>query len=103
MTMKLELTPEVRAGLLSQVQQNGLSLEAFAEKVLRKTRASKAYENENADSYAQAIAPPGYIREASQPFAGRLSLTPSAWAVLGKRSRVRSWSACRRGCNWRIR
>lgn len=35
MTMKIELTPEVQAGLLSQAQQNGLSLEAFAELVLR--------------------------------------------------------------------
>jgi hypothetical protein len=35
MTVKLELTPEVQAGLLAQAQQNGLSLEAYAEKVLR--------------------------------------------------------------------
>jgi hypothetical protein len=35
MTMKLELTPEVQAGLLSQAQENGMSLEAFAELVLR--------------------------------------------------------------------
>ena len=35
MTMKLELAPEVQAGLLSQAQENGLSLEAFAEQVLR--------------------------------------------------------------------
>jgi hypothetical protein len=40
MTMKLELTPEVQARLLSQAQENGLSLEAFAEQVLReKSRA----------------------------------------------------------------
>jgi hypothetical protein len=32
MTVKLELTPEVQAGLLAQAQQNGLSLEAYAEK-----------------------------------------------------------------------
>jgi hypothetical protein len=35
MTMKLELTPEVQAGLLAQAQESGLSLEAYAEKVLR--------------------------------------------------------------------
>jgi hypothetical protein len=35
MTMKLELTPEVQAGLLAQAQQSGLSLEAYAELVLR--------------------------------------------------------------------
>ena len=34
MTMKIELTPEVQAGLLSQAQECGLSLEAFAERVL---------------------------------------------------------------------
>ena len=33
--MKLELTPEVQAGLLAQAQESGLSLEAFAEQVLR--------------------------------------------------------------------
>lgn len=35
MTMKLELTPDVQAGLLAQAQQNGLTLEADAVKVLR--------------------------------------------------------------------
>ena len=35
MTMKLELTPDVQAGLLAQAQQNGLTLEAYAVKVLR--------------------------------------------------------------------
>jgi hypothetical protein len=35
MTMKLELTPEVQAGLLAQAQQSGMTLEAFAERVLR--------------------------------------------------------------------
>lgn len=34
MTMKLELTPEVQAGLLAQAQESGLSLEEFAERVL---------------------------------------------------------------------
>jgi hypothetical protein len=42
MTMKLELTPDVQARLLVQAQQSGLSLEAFAEKVLReKSRAEE--------------------------------------------------------------
>ena len=35
MTMTLELTPEVQAGLLAQAQASGMSLEEFAEKVLR--------------------------------------------------------------------
>jgi hypothetical protein len=35
MTVKLELTPDVQAGLLAQAQANGLSLEAYAELVLR--------------------------------------------------------------------
>jgi hypothetical protein len=34
--MKLELTPEVQAGLLAQAQESGLSLEEFAERVLRR-------------------------------------------------------------------
>jgi hypothetical protein len=34
MTVKLELTPDVQAGLLAQAQANGLSLEAYAELVL---------------------------------------------------------------------
>ena len=36
MTMKLELSPDVQAGLLVQAQESGLSLEAFAEQVLRR-------------------------------------------------------------------
>jgi len=32
--MKLELTPEMQAGLLAQAQESGLSLKAFAELVL---------------------------------------------------------------------
>jgi hypothetical protein len=35
MTMKLELTPEMQAALLAQAQDSGMSLEAFAELVLR--------------------------------------------------------------------
>jgi hypothetical protein len=35
MTVKLELTPEVQAGLLAQAQNSGLSLEAYVERVLR--------------------------------------------------------------------
>ena len=35
MTMKLELTPDLQAGLMAQAQQNGLSLEAYAEQILR--------------------------------------------------------------------
>lgn len=35
MTMKVELTPDVQAGLLAQAQNSGLSLEAYVERVLR--------------------------------------------------------------------
>jgi len=35
MTMKLELTPDVQAGLLAAAQESGMTLEAFAEHVLR--------------------------------------------------------------------
>jgi hypothetical protein len=41
MTVKLELTPDLQAILLAQAQQNGLSLEAYAEQVLRE-RAHEA-------------------------------------------------------------
>lgn len=36
MTVKLELSPDVEAGLLSQAQTEGLSLEAYLEQLLRK-------------------------------------------------------------------
>jgi hypothetical protein len=42
MTMKLELTPEVQASLSAQARERGLSLEAYAEQVLRE-RASEAH------------------------------------------------------------
>jgi hypothetical protein len=35
MTVKLELKPDVQAGLLAQAQASWLSLEAYAEQVLR--------------------------------------------------------------------
>ena len=35
MTMKLELTPDVQAGLLAQAQASGLSFEEYVEQVLR--------------------------------------------------------------------
>jgi hypothetical protein len=35
MTLKLELVPDVQADLLIQAKSNGLSLEAYAEQVLR--------------------------------------------------------------------
>ena len=35
MTVKLELKPEIEAGLLAQVQARGLSLEAYLELVLQ--------------------------------------------------------------------
>lgn len=35
MTVRLELPPDVQAGLLAQAQESGLSLEAYAMEVLR--------------------------------------------------------------------
>jgi hypothetical protein len=35
MTVHLELTPDIQAGLLAQAQESGLSLEAYVEQVLR--------------------------------------------------------------------
>ncbi len=54
MTMTIELTPEVQAGLLSQARESGLSLEAFAEKVLQE-KSREGLSGEGGDSYAQAI------------------------------------------------
>ncbi len=54
MTMKLELPPEVHAGLLGQAQECGLSLEAFAEKVLR-GKSGESRRTENTESYAEAV------------------------------------------------
>lgn len=39
MTLKLELTPTVQSGLLAQAQAKGLSLEEYAEKVLKERSA----------------------------------------------------------------
>jgi hypothetical protein len=39
MIMKLELSPEVQQALLAQAQANGLSLETYAEKLLRECAA----------------------------------------------------------------
>jgi hypothetical protein len=54
MTMKLELTPDVQAGLMSLAQESGLSLEAFAEKILRE-KSRETLQEEDADSYAEAM------------------------------------------------
>lgn len=42
MTVKLELTPDVQAALLAQAQASGLSLEAFAEEVLRERSRARS-------------------------------------------------------------
>ena len=42
MTMKLELSAEVQASLAAQAQANGLSLEAYAERLLSERAASTA-------------------------------------------------------------
>ena len=44
MTMKLELTPDVQAGLLAQAQQSGMTLEAYAERILRERSQASASE-----------------------------------------------------------
>jgi len=46
MTMKLELSAEVQAGLLAQAQASGMSLEAYAESVLRE-RAQATTESDS--------------------------------------------------------
>lgn len=43
MTVKVELSAEVQAGLLAQAQQNGLSLEAYIEQVLRERSREAAF------------------------------------------------------------
>jgi hypothetical protein len=43
MTLRLELTPEVQAGLLAQAKDSGLSLEAFVELVLRERSRATAH------------------------------------------------------------
>jgi hypothetical protein len=42
MTVRLELTPDVQAGLLAQAQPGGLSLEGNAERVLRERSGADA-------------------------------------------------------------
>jgi hypothetical protein len=42
MTVKLQLTPDVEAGLLAQAQARGLSLETYLEHVLREQSRSAA-------------------------------------------------------------
>ena len=57
MTMNLELTPEVQASLMSQAQANGMSLEAFAEQVLReKSRAAELHESTESSAAARRLA-----------------------------------------------
>jgi|HubBroStandDraft_2_1064218.scaffolds.fasta_scaffold3722765_1 hypothetical protein len=41
MTMKLNLKPEIEAGLLAQAQARGLSLEGYLEQVLQSAAVSK--------------------------------------------------------------
>ena len=41
MTMKLDLKPEIEAGLLAQAQARGLSLEAYLDQVLQDAAVSK--------------------------------------------------------------
>jgi hypothetical protein len=59
MTMKLELAPEVKAGLLAQAQDSGMSLEAFAELVLRE-KSREAFSAPREQS--------GFCSEPGEPF-----------------------------------
>jgi hypothetical protein len=54
MNMQVKLTPEEQAGLLSQARENGLSLEAFAEKVLREKSHEARHQDHDA-AYAESI------------------------------------------------
>ncbi len=54
--MKLDLNPEVEAGLVALAQAQGLSLEAFVEKVLReRSTAGKVAYPSGADQKAEAF------------------------------------------------
>jgi hypothetical protein len=69
MTVKLELNPEVEAGLLAQAQACGLSLEAFARQVLEERSSGtqvvkrsaaerlKAFEEFTADFESPVVLP----------------------------------------------
>ena len=54
MTMQVKLTPEEQAGLLSQAREHGLSLEAFAEQVLRE-KSQEARQSAHDLAYAESI------------------------------------------------
>lgn len=54
MTVTLNLTPEEQAGLLNQAQEKGLSLEAYAENLLRE-KSNEARHKDHDSTYANAI------------------------------------------------
>lgn len=56
MTVKLELKPDVQAGLLAQAQARGLPLEAYLEQVLREqSQAGDATNGANPTEKARAF------------------------------------------------
>jgi hypothetical protein len=55
MTVRLELNPEVEAGLLAQAEACGLSLEAYVEQVLRERSAATAPAMKGTTEKAQAF------------------------------------------------
>lgn len=55
MTVKLELNPEVEAGLLAQAQARGLSLEAYVEQVLQERSVATAPVIKGTTEKAQAF------------------------------------------------
>lgn len=56
MTVKLDLTPDTEAGLIALARAQGLSLEAYAEKVLReRSAATRPISASDAAQRAQAF------------------------------------------------
>jgi hypothetical protein len=53
--MRIELTPEVQAGLLTQARESGMSLEAFAEEVLRREAFRGAQERDTSSTSERPI------------------------------------------------
>jgi hypothetical protein len=57
MTMKLDLKPEIEAGLLAQARARGLSLEAYLDQVLQDAAVSKRPEGRKSLSQLFAESP----------------------------------------------
>ena len=55
MTMKLELPPDVQAGLLAQARESGMSLEEFAAEVLRERAQGSALPTSESEPFWKAF------------------------------------------------